>query len=179
MCNGQGEVIQAKLFVRTRTTCPKCRGQAVVLRPGKTIKGPCTQCSGKGRVRKTVKFRLKKIPPGIDNGGKLRLRGKGDDGPPGAPPGDAIIVIKVRPHAFFKRDGDDILCQLGIPYATACHGAEIMVPTVDEDEVPLKIPAGTPSGEVFTLRGKGAPRDGGRRGRGDQHVQVVVRVPKP
>ena len=173
MCNGQGEVIQAQMFIRIRTTCPKCRGR------GQVIKDPCTKCDGKGRVRKTSKLSVN-VPAGVDNGLQLRLTGKRDEGSPGAPPGDLYVAIKVKQHEFFKRDGDDILCQVGVAYPQACLGGEITIPTVDEDddEAPLEIPAGTPSGKVFTLRGKGAPRLGGRRGRGDQHVQVVVRVPK-
>ena len=172
MCGGQGEVVQAQMFIRIRTTCPKCRGQ------GRMIKDPCTQCSGKGRVRTTAKLSVN-VPAGVDNGLQLRLTGKGDEGSPGGPPGDLYVAINVKSHDFFKRDGDDILCQVGVGYPQACLGADIEVPTVDEDgaEAPLEIPAGTPSGKVFTIRGKGAPRLGGRRGRGDQHVQVVVRVP--
>ncbi len=173
LCGGAGEVVQAQMFIRIRTTCPKCRGQ------GKMITKPCGTCSGRGRVRKTSKLSVN-IPPGVQTGLQLRLSGKGDQGDNGAPPGDLYVLLEVGGHEYFKRDGDDILCQIGVTYPQACLGATVPVPTVEADgaETDLEITAGTPSGKVFTLKGKGAPRLGGQRGRGDQHVQVVVEVPK-
>jgi molecular chaperone DnaJ len=172
MCGGVGEVVQAQMFIRIRTTCPRCRGQ------GKMIQNPCTQCSGKGRVRQTNKLSVN-VPAGVDTGLQLRLSGKGDEGDKGAPAGDLYVLLQVKEHEFFKRDGEDVLCQVSVAYPRACLGGEIKVPTIAEDgsEASLEIPAGTPSGKVFTLKGKGVSRLSGRRGNGDQHVQVVVRVP--
>ena len=169
-CGGVGEVIQAQMFLRIRTTCPACRGRGTV------IKDPCGECDGDGRVRETSKLAVS-VPAGVDNGLQLRLTGKGDEGDPGAPPGDLYVVLQVREHEFFRRDGDDVLCTVPMSYPQACLGGEIEVPTVDDPES-ITIPPGTASGKVFSLRGKGAPRIGGRRGRGDQHVQVIVSVPK-
>jgi molecular chaperone DnaJ len=111
----------------------------------------------------------------VDNGLQLRLSGKGNAGDAGAPSGDLFIVLRVRPHEFFRRDGANVICTVPISYAQACLGAEIRVPTVDGEGM-LEVPEGTPSGKVFTLPRLGAPRLDGR-GRGDQLVQVVVAVP--
>jgi len=171
-CNGMGEVIQTQMFLRIRTTCPSCHGQ------GKVIVDRCETCDGNGRVREAQTLKVD-VPAGVYTGLRLRLTGKGDEGGPGAPPGDLYVVLDVKEHDFFKRDGDDIYCTVPISYAQACLGATVMVPTVDNLEgEDLEVPRATPSGKVLTLRGKGAPRLGGRRGNGDQHVQVVVAVPK-
>lgn len=168
-CGGQGEVIQAQMFIRLRTVCPSCQGQ------GQFIKTPCKGCNGSGRTRATEKLNVK-IPAGIHEGLKIRLQGKGDDGDPGAPQGNLFVAVAVAQHELFRRDGNDIVCTIPMSFSQACLGAEIEVPTVDEQPSSLEIPRGTPSGKVFTLRGKGVPRLDGR-GRGDQHVQLVVAVP--
>jgi molecular chaperone DnaJ len=171
LCGGVGEVMQAQMFLRIRTTCPKCRGA------GKTVAVPCKTCSGRGRVRKSQKLSVT-VPAGVSSGLQLRVSGKGDVGDPGAPPGDLYVHLEVDEHDFFRRDGDDVLCTLPISYAQACLGAELTVPTVDGKHS-FTIPPGTPSGKVVPLKGLGAPRlGGGRRGRGDQLVQVVVQVPE-
>ena len=170
MCGGSGAVFQQQMFLRIRTTCPKCKGV------GKLITNPCTKCNGEGRLRKPNEIKVT-VPPGVDEGLRLRLPHKGNDGDPGGPPGDLYVSLLVKPHPVFRRDGEDIRVIMPVSYPQACLGAKVMVPTVDE-EAELEIPAGTPSGKRFTLSGQGAPRLGGRRGRGDQHVQVVVAVPK-
>ena len=170
MCNGQGEVVQAQMFLRIRTACPRCRGA------GKVISHPCGTCSGRGRVRKMEKLSVT-VPAGVNTGLQLRLSNKGDIGDKGAPRGDLYVALEVEDHEFFRREGDNIECVVPITYPQACLGADITVPTVD-GEHDLTIPAGTPSGKALTLKGIGAPRLGGRRGRGDQIVQVVVQVPK-
>lgn len=169
-CGGQGEVLQQVAFMRVRSTCPKCRGR------GKVIKDPCRKCSGAGRVRVPEKLSVT-IPPGVSTGNQLRVSGKGDAGDAGGRPGDLYVLLEVREHELFRRDGDDVICTLPMSYPQACLGAEIKVPTVDGEET-LTIPAGSPSGKVLTLRGKGSPRLGGKRGRGDQHVQLIVSVPE-
>jgi molecular chaperone DnaJ len=168
-CRGAGEVIQAQMFLRIRTACPACRGA------GRVIKDPCKDCSGSGRTRVTEKLKVT-IPAGVDDGMQLRLQGKGDVGDAGAPPGDLYITLRVAEHEMFGRDGVNVLSKVPMSFATACLGGEVTVPTIDGDQ-PLAIPAGTPSGKVFTIRGKGIPSLNGR-GRGDHLVQMVVAVPK-
>ncbi len=168
-CGGVGEVFQQQMFLRIRTTCPRCRGRGTI------IQNPCMECGGRGRVRITESLTVT-VPPGVDSGMQLRLSGKGELGEPGAPAGDLFVSIRVREHEFFKRDGLDIYCTVPVSYPKVCLGAELTVPTV-HGEATLKIPRSTPSGKVFTLRGEGVDSVNGR-GRGDQHVQVVVEVPK-
>ncbi|HJN73935.1 MAG TPA: molecular chaperone DnaJ [Myxococcota bacterium] len=168
-CAGRGEVVQQQMFLRIRTTCPDCRGQ------GKHIETPCEECSGRGKVRRVEKLTVK-WPGGVDTGTQIRNRSRGEAGEPGAPAGDLYVTLVVQPHPFFKRDGADIYCQVPISYPQACLGAELQIPTVAE-EATLKIPRGTPSGKVFKLSGHGI-QPHNRRSRGDQHVQVVVDVPK-
>ena len=168
-CGGQGEVIQAQMFLRIRTTCPRCGGR------GTMVTKPCTSCEGSGRTRTSTKLSVN-VPAGVHSGLQLRLTGQGDHGDPGAPPGDLYVELEVEAHEFFRRDGDDVYCTVPVSYPQACLGARLKVPTVD-GETELDIPKATPSGKVFTLRSQGAPRLGPRRGRGDQHVQVVVAVP--
>lgn len=168
-CGGAGQVIQGQGFLRIRTTCPTCAGR------GSVITNPCKQCDGAGRTR-VVDTLTVAVPAGVDTGLQLRLSGKGNEGDPGAPPGDLYVHLQVRPHERFRRNQNDILVEVPVSYPQACLGGEIKVPTVDGEES-LEIPAGTPSGKVFTLRGKGVPQLGRRGGRGDHHVQVVVAVP--
>lgn len=168
-CNGQGQVIQQQMFLRIQTACPQCRGR------GSVIRDPCRQCDGSGRTRQVDSITVP-VPAGMNTGQGLRVPGKGHEGDKGAPPGDLIVHIEVGEHEFFKRNGDDILCEVPISYPQACLGAELTVPTVD-GEAKMEIPPGTPSGRVISLPGLGAPRPGGRRGRGDQRVQVIVQVP--
>jgi molecular chaperone DnaJ len=167
-CGGRGEVIQQQMFLRIRTTCPHCRGA------GQVITDPCDSCSGSGKVKTSERWTVR-VPPGVDTGMQIRDRGKGEVGEKGAPPGDLYVTIQVKKHEFFKRDGLDIYCQIPVSYPQACLGAELEVPTV-EGQAPLKLPRGTPSGKVFTLHGKGVSGVN-NRGKGDQHVQVVVQVP--
>ncbi|MCK6506222.1 molecular chaperone DnaJ [Myxococcota bacterium] len=169
-CGGAGQVVQGHGFLRIRTACPTCGGR------GKVVTSPCKQCDGAGRTRQTDTLSVT-VPAGVDNGLQLRLSGRGDEGDPGAPSGDLYVHIQVRPHERFRRNGADVLVEVPISYPQACLGASIKVPTVDGEE-PLDVPAGTPSGKVFTLRGKGVTQLGRRGGRGDHHVQVVVAVPK-
>ncbi len=169
-CGGRGEVLQQQMFLRMRTTCPACRGQ------GKIIRERCADCGGQGRVRTTSKLTVT-VPPGVDHGMQLRLAGKGEYGDPGGPPGDLYVTIHLKEHEFFQRDGLDIYCTVPMSYPQACLGAEIAVPTV-HGEASLSIPPATPSGKVFVLRGEGVPNPTRKNQRGNQHVQVVVEVPK-
>jgi molecular chaperone DnaJ len=168
-CGGVGEVIQAQMFLRIRSTCPACQGR------GKVVKDRCNDCTGSGRVRVSEKVKVT-VPAGVDEGMQLRLNGKGDVGDPGAPPGDLYITLRVKQHEMFRRDGTSVICTVPMSFPQACLGGVISVPTIDGEEE-ITIEPGTPSGKVIHLRGKGIPAINGR-GRGDHLVQLVVAVPK-
>ena len=171
-CNGSGEVrrVQQSIFGQfvNVATCSSCRGE------GMRIATPCTQCRGAGKEHKPKKVMVK-IPPGVDSGTQLRLSGEGDVGGRGGPPGNLYVAIAVRTHQHFERRNDDILHTLGVNLAQASLGTTAAVPTVDGD-VEMRIPAGTQSGQVFRLRGKGVPHLQSS-GRGDQFVTVRVIIP--
>jgi molecular chaperone DnaJ len=168
-CRGTGQVTRAQGFFTISTTCPQCQGQ------GRIVPSPCKECRGLGKVRRTKRLQIK-IPPGVDTGSKLRLRGEGEEGERGGPPGDLFVVIQVDNHDFFERSGDEVLCQVPISFIQAALGAEIEVPTLSGQKT-LAVPKGTESGELIKLRGEGFPRLRGN-GRGDQIVQIVVKTPK-
>lgn len=167
-CRGTGQVTQTSGFFSISATCPQCRGE------GRIIKSPCHNCRGTGRVtvEKTVQV---KIPPGVEDGTRLRLRNEGEEGRLGGPNGDLYIFIRVEPHDFFQRDGSDVYCQIPISITQASLGGTIDVMTL-EGQDKLKIPKGTQNGKTFRLKGKGIPHLRGY-GRGDQIVQVLVKIP--
>jgi molecular chaperone DnaJ len=171
-CGGTGQVSvqQNTPFGRivNRRACEHCRGT------GQIIKEKCTTCHGAGKVRKRKKINIK-IPAGIDDGQQIRISGKGEAGINGGPPGDLYVVVRVRQHEFFERNGDDVICEMPLTFAQAALGDEVEVPTV-HGKVKLKIPAGTQTGTEFRLKGKGAPYVRGY-GQGDQYV--IVRVVTP
>ncbi len=168
-CSGTGQTkLQQGFFVISRT-CNNCRGE------GKIITDPCTKCKGQGKVRTERNVSLK-IPAGVDTGIRLRVTGEGESGSHGGPPGDLYVVINVEPHPYFKRKGNDLLCEVPISFVQATLGSEIEVPTID-GKAAIKIPAGTPSGRVFHLRGKGVPKLGSY-GKGDQFINIFIDVPK-
>ncbi|MFP3124595.1 molecular chaperone DnaJ [Ectobacillus funiculus] len=171
-CGGTGQVSvqQNTPFGRivNRRACEHCRGT------GQIIKEKCTTCHGAGKVRKRKKINIK-IPAGIDDGQQIRISGKGEAGINGGPPGDLYVVVRVRQHEFFERNGDDVICEMPLTFAQAALGDEVEVPTV-HGKVKLKIPAGTQTGTEFRLKGKGAPNVRGY-GQGDQYV--IVRVVTP
>ncbi len=172
-CSGTGEVrVSQQSFLGSTVsiqTCSVCRGS------GEMIEDPCTTCKGKGRVKKKKTIDVD-LPAGVFEGAQMSLRGEGNLGSKGGPRGDVVVVIHVLPHKQFKRDGDDIFLQIQITFAQAVLGDEIDVPTLD-GKVQFQIPAGTPSGKQFRLRGKGVHVLNGY-GRGDQYVRVVVQIPK-
>ena len=168
-CKGTGQVTRSQGFFTISTTCGQCHGD------GKFIPHPCKECRGYGRIRKNKKIQIK-IPPGVDTGSKLRIRGEGEGGESGGPPGDLYVIIYLEAHDFFSRDADDIVCQIPISFTQAAMGAEIEVPTLD-GEKQVTIPRGTESGEILRIKGKGFPKLGGH-GRGDQLIQVIVKTPK-
>lgn len=167
-CHGRGEITRSQGFFTMSTTCPYCKGE------GQIITDPCPDCRGKGQIRKKKRLSVK-IPPGIENGSRLRLGGEGEEGLNGGPPGDLYIFIQVEPHEFFQRQGNDIICQIPIAFHQAALGSEMEVPTLDGNKK-VTIPKGIQSGEVVYLKGEGIPylRGGGR---GDEIIQVIVKTP--
>lgn len=162
-CHGRGQVIASRGFFQMAQSCPRCRGA------GEMFDHPCKACRGEGRAEETARIKLK-IPAGIDDGSRLRSSGNGEAGVRGAGSGDLYVVIHVREHAVFSRDGDDLFCEMPVPFVVAALGGEIHVPTLD-GRASLKIPTGTQSGTVFKLRGKGMPHL-----RGSGHGQLLVRI---
>lgn len=171
-CHGTGQLNQEQNTpfgrVVNRRVCHYCAGK------GKIIKDKCRTCGGSGRVKTNKKIHIK-VPAGINEGQQIRVAGKGEPGINGGPPGDLYVVIQIKPHEFFERDGDNIYCELPINFAQAALGDELEVPTV-HGKVRLKVPAGTQSGKTFRLKGKGAPNVRGR-GYGDQLIKVRVVTP--
>ena len=146
-CGGHGQVRIQQGFFSVQQTCPRCGGT------GKMVADPCTSCHGEGRVKKHKTLSVK-IPAGVDSGDRIRLAGEGEAGVNGGPPGDLYVVIHLKEHPVFKRDGDDLHCEMPISFATAALGGEVEIPTLD-GHAKIKIPAETQSGKVFRLRGKG------------------------
>lgn len=171
-CNGTGQIRNQRntplgSFVST-STCDKCGGKGTI------ISNPCTSCHGSGKIRKKRKIKVN-IPAGVDTGNVMPLRGQGEHGTNGGPPGDLYINIRVLPHKIFKRKGFDIHIEEHISFPTAVLGTDIKVSTIDGD-VKYTIPAGTQSGTIFRLRSKGVPKIN-NHGRGDQYVKVIVDIP--
>jgi len=167
-CGGAGQVRFQQGFFSIARTCPGCQGA------GSVIKDPCTDCRGSGRV-KSVSPLTVKIPGGVDSGSRLRLAGEGEYGERNGPSGDLYIFISVLPHPIFKRENDDVICEVPISFTQAALGAEIEVPTI-EGPVKLKVPAGTQSGKVFRMPGKGiASVHTGRRG----DEQIIIKLETP
>ena len=168
-CRGSGQLRYQQGFLTVARPCPNCRGT------GKTIAKPCASCRGAGRVARERALTVK-IPAGIATGQRLRLYGEGEHGSEGGPAGDLYVVVHVQDHSFFHREGDDLYCELTIPFHTMALGGDVRVPTLNgRDE--LHVPAGTQPGARFKLRGKGMPNVSGR-GHGDLHVIARVAVPK-
>src|SRR5579885_3165974 len=168
-CLGTGQVRTQQGFFSISTTCAQCRGE------GSIISDPCPKCQGQGRVRKLQSLSVR-IPAGVDNGSRLKLRGEGEAGYGGGPAGDLYVVIHVREHPIFARQDNDVIVEVPISFPQAALGAEIEVPTLD-GKVKFKIPAGTQSGKVFRLKAKGFSDLHGY-GRGDELVKIVVETPK-
>ena len=168
-CGGVGQVSSSRGFISFQQTCPECRGSGV------KIKNPCHDCNGEGRVQQTTKVKVK-VPPGVDNGSRLRSHGNGEAGMMGGPPGDLYVIIHIKDHEVFERHGDDLFCEMPLKFTVATLGGTVEVPTLTS-KVKLKIPPGTQSGQLFKLRGHGITNL--RTGRkGDQLIKVSIDVPK-
>lgn len=173
-CSGRGEVRQVQQSVFGRfvsvTTCPRCGGS------GRAIDRTCTQCRAEGRVQAESEVRVG-IPAGIDDGQQIRVGGEGESGMRGGPPGDLYVLVRLREHEHFKRDGDDLIHVLRITPAQAVLGDDLSVPTIDGQHAQVRIPAGAQHGQSVRVRGKGVPRLHAS-GRGDQLVYLEVSVPR-
>jgi len=168
VCHGSGRAAQGQGLFAVSRACPRCGGS------GQIVEHPCQTCRGKGQVVK-VKPVTVQIPAGVTDGGKIRFKGKGEPGAAGGPHGDLYVMTHIRPHAYFKREGADVVLEVPVTVDEAALGAEIEVPTPD-GRVKLKIKEGTQTGKVFKLPGKGAPKlKGGAKG--DMRVRVQVVTP--
>ena len=167
-CHGAGTVRLSQGFFSIQQTCPTCHGS------GKMVTDPCTTCRGAGRVKKHKTLSVK-IPAGVDEGDRIRLTGEGEAGVNGGPAGDLYVVMHIKPHAVFQRDGDDLHCEMPVSFTLAALGGEIEIPTL-EGSAKIKVPAETQTGQVFRLRGKGVK---GVRSSypGDLLCEVVVETP--
>ena len=167
-CGGHGQVRMQQGFFAVQQTCPRCHGT------GQMITDPCRDCHGQGRVEEHKTLSVK-VPPGVDSGDRIRLAGEGEAGVNGGPTGDLYVVVSVREHKIFQRDGKNLYCEVPISFAEAALGGELEVPTLD-GRVKLKIPEGTQTGKLFRLRGKGVvPVRGGAAG--DLLCRVVLETP--
>lgn len=168
-CNGHGQIVQSAGILRVQTACPACQGA------GSIVTDPCPECRGRGAVQERAKLDVT-IPAGIDNGMRVRLAGYGEPSPDGGPAGDCYCFVSVRKHKLFEREGPHLILRMPISYSQAALGASLEVPTLNGPHE-LVIPAGTQSGEVFRVRGRGLPDPRGGAA-GDLHVQTFIEVPK-
>ena len=167
-CRGTGQMARSQGFFTVRTTCPQCRGQ------GTSIPHPCEECRGTGQAERKKRVSVN-MPAGVDTGTRLRLSGEGESGVRGGPPGDLYIFVHVEPHDFFRRENNDVVCEVSISFVQAALGDKIEVPTLESKKT-LTIPKGTQPGEVFRFKGEGIPSLRNRR-KGDQIVHVMVKTP--
>jgi molecular chaperone DnaJ len=170
MCAGQGRVRHAQGFFTLERTCPNCHGR------GQSIDSPCGSCAGSGRVTRERTLSVN-IPPGVEDGTRIRLASEGEAGVRGGPPGDLYIFLSMAAHPFFQREGADLHCRVPVSMVVAAMGGDIEVPTIDGGKTKVKVPEGTQSGRRFRLQAKGMPVLRARQN-GDMYVQVVVETPQ-
>jgi len=168
-CQGRGQIRYQQGFFSVARTCSACGGAGVI------VSDPCATCHGETRIAKEVKLNVK-VPPGVEEGTRIRYSGEGDTGRSGGPSGDLYVVLSIRAHDFFQRDGYDLRCVIPISFPQAALGAEIEIPAID-GAVTLKVPEGTQSGKELHVRGRGVPYLN-EKGRGDLVVRVLVQIPK-
>jgi len=169
-CSGSGKVRASQGFFTIERTCPKCRGQ------GRVVKHPCKACNGQGQLQKERTLSVD-IPPGVEEGTRIRLSGEGQGGMNGGPPGDLYIFLSIQQHPIFQRDAHDLYCRVPIGFTTAALGGEIEVPTLSGGRARVAIPEGTQTGHQFKLRGRGMPALKGQGHHGDLFVEVRVETP--
>ncbi|HVB89564.1 MAG TPA: molecular chaperone DnaJ, partial [Beijerinckiaceae bacterium] len=169
-CHGHGRVRAQQGFFSIERTCATCGGR------GQTIDNPCAVCAGSGRVTRERSLSVN-VPPGVEDGTRIRLAGEGEAGMRGGPAGDLYIFLSIRPHQFFQRDGADLYCRVPISMVQAAIGGEFTVRAVDGGEARVRVPEGTQSGRQFKVKGKGMPvlRS---RDVGDLYIQAVVETPQ-
>jgi len=171
-CQGRGQVIRSQGFFQVSSTCPACHGQ------GEIISQPCPECGGGGKIRVEKEIQVK-IPAGVDTGSQLRLRGEGESGENGGPPGDLFVVIHVKEHNFFAREDENLICRIPISFVQATLGDTIAIPLLgEEDAHEFTIPKGTQPGEIIKVSGKGMVSLRGFRKRGDLYIKIVVKIPE-
>lgn len=168
-CRGHGQVHINRGFITMATTCPRCRGQ------GTYVPTPCEACGGRGRQTVHAEVKLN-VPPGVDDGVRLRLNGQGQSAPDGGPPGDLYVVVHVKEHPRFERHGADLFSEVGVDMVQAALGDTVRFETL-EGPIDVQVKPGTQPGDVIRLRGRGMPRLDGE-GRGDLHLQVNVKIPR-
>jgi len=168
-CGGRGQIRHSQGFFTLTQTCPQCHGM------GQVIREACPDCHGEGRIRQEKVLGLK-IPPGVDDGTRLRVTGEGEAGSLGGPPGDLYVVLKVHEHSYFERRGSDLYCTIPVSLTQAALGTELKVPTPDGRPERLRVPEGTQPGSVFRIRGRGVPSLDGH-GQGDLYVTIQVVTP--
>jgi len=166
-CGGTGQVSLIQGGFAVQRPCPRCFGR------GTLVETPCGECRGEGSVARRKKIRVR-IPAGTEDGDRIRLRGKGEPGTAGAPPGDLFLTVRVKPDRFFRRDGLDVTCRVPINIAQAMLGTKVRVRTIQGGKVEVKVPAGTQSGTMLRLKGQGIRKDGEV---GDQYVEIEITVP--
>ena len=169
LCKGHGKVRAQQGFFVIEKPCPSCHGR------GEVIEKPCRECRGEGRVDRLQKLGVE-VPPGVDNGTRIRLSGKGEAGPQGAPPGDLYIFVAIKPHAVFQREGTSLFTRVPVSFTTAALGGTIDIPGLDGETHTIEIPTGIQSGRQLRKRGAGMPVLQGR-GRGDLVTEIVVETP--
>jgi molecular chaperone DnaJ len=168
-CGGTGVVATSQGLFALQQPCPRCHGR------GSIVEKPCPTCKGSGRERRTKRYTVK-IPAGVKDGTRIKLKGKGEAGYGGAPAGDLFVITRVEPSKIYERRGDDLVVTVPVPYSTAALGGKVEVPTPDAP-VQLTVPAGTEDGKLLRIKGRGAPRLKGS-GKGDVLARIKIQVPK-
>ncbi|GAB4367075.1 MAG: molecular chaperone DnaJ [Spirochaetales bacterium] len=169
-CGGTGQIRRSSGFFSIASSCPQCNGEGYI------IDRPCKNCGGTGLVKKQQKIKVT-IPPGIEDGRRITIPGQGDAGPNGGPSGDLYVVIHVRPHEYFQRDGNDVYCAIPISITQAALGAELMIRNLEGKKIRLVIPPGTQNGKILRLKGEGFPYPNQPNKKGDMYIKVFVQVP--
>ncbi len=169
-CGGTGQVRRSSGFFSIASSCPHCNGEGYV------IDRPCKNCGGTGLVKKQQKIKVT-IPPGIEDGKRITIPGQGDAGPNGGPSGDLYVIIHIRPHQYFEREGNDVYCAIPISFAQAALGAELTIRNLEDKKIRLVIPPGTQNGKILRLKGEGFPYPNQPNRKGDMYIRVMVQVP--